>query len=213
MNDASRVSQQPTKFLLNRYSSPSLRPRPESYVEDVRAAGDAGLEWNGTAASGLYRAISTGAETGWDFSSRWLGPAGAMDGCHADSIVPVDLNTIMHKMETAMATMYEGLGDDDSVTRATVLRNNARRRATAMDCLMWDEGAGAWRDLRINVTSESGGSSSSGYGPFEAPASGVVRAHLTGQVTVGSAASDFFPLWGAGGDSGTSGGAAHSAQL
>ena len=93
-------------YRLNRYTSRSVRPRPESYYEDVESAAGAGLLPNSTAAGHLFRSISSGAETGWDFSSRWNGASGAMSRCRADEVVPVDLNVILFKMEAAMARMY-----------------------------------------------------------------------------------------------------------
>lgn len=53
-------------YTLNRYHSNGTTPRPESYVEDSED-GDTATFW---------RNVRTGAETGWDFSSRWIGGDG-----------------------------------------------------------------------------------------------------------------------------------------
>jgi len=63
------TSQQPKgagSYTLNRYYSNGTTPRPESYLEDVT---------NGDSKS-FWRNVRTGAETGWDFSSRWIGGDG-----------------------------------------------------------------------------------------------------------------------------------------
>eukprot|EP00850_Spirogloea_muscicola_P006204 SM000029S10499 [mRNA] locus=s29:440833:443559:- [translate_table: standard] len=53
---------------LSRYYAAWEQPRPESYLEDVAAAeGLAPAE-----AAALYREIASTAESGWDFSSRWM---------------------------------------------------------------------------------------------------------------------------------------------
>jgi alpha,alpha-trehalase len=53
-------------FTLNKYHSSGTTPRPESYKEDSED-GDTATFWNN---------VRTGAETGWDFSSRWIGGDG-----------------------------------------------------------------------------------------------------------------------------------------
>lgn len=50
-------------FKLNQYHSNGTTPRPESYLEDT-LAGNGSIFWNN---------VRSGAETGWDFSSRWIG--------------------------------------------------------------------------------------------------------------------------------------------
>ena len=56
-----------------------------------------------------YRQIRAGAESGWDFSSRWIRPneAGEYDSTlqsiHTQEIVPVELNSIMYRFELNLA--------------------------------------------------------------------------------------------------------------
>jgi alpha,alpha-trehalase len=53
--------------LLNRYWDDRAAPRDVSYGADVETA-----QQSGRVAIQLYRDLRAGAETGWDFSSRWL---------------------------------------------------------------------------------------------------------------------------------------------
>ena len=93
-------------FLLNRYYSNTTLPRPESYEEDVETS-----ESTARNASLLFRDIRAGAETGWDFSSRWIYPpfeeagmaAQNLSNISTTAIVPVDLNTFLFDTEIILA--------------------------------------------------------------------------------------------------------------
>lgn len=70
---------------------------------------------------GIYANIAAGAESGWDFSSRWIRPdakAGAKAGSTDEypleriattAVVPVDLNTYLYRMERNMARLHDYL--------------------------------------------------------------------------------------------------------
>merc|ERR1712196_91810 len=55
---------------LNRYRSVRTAPRPESYFEDMESCKQS--ESLGRAAPEVYQALCSGAESGFDFSTRWL---------------------------------------------------------------------------------------------------------------------------------------------
>ena len=56
------------KFLISRYNCEDNGPRPESYIEDYSLAmKHAGTEQE---KNDMYWELKTGAETGWDYSSR-----------------------------------------------------------------------------------------------------------------------------------------------
>lgn len=61
-----------TSYVLNRYVTAQLTPRPESWLEDVHTAAAAGFGISDPGAQILYSEIAAGAETGWDFSARWF---------------------------------------------------------------------------------------------------------------------------------------------
>jgi alpha,alpha-trehalase len=56
-------------FTLNRYQAHSNVPRPEGYAEDVETATEAGVS-NPEGPNQIYVDLASGAESGWDFSSR-----------------------------------------------------------------------------------------------------------------------------------------------
>ncbi len=63
----------------------------------------------------LWTELTSGAESGWDFSSRWyIDSAGRNNGTLSDtrtsSILPADLNAIMCRNERLLASFHRILG-------------------------------------------------------------------------------------------------------
>src|SRR5258708_15918860 len=60
-------------FTMTRYAVGNSAPRPESYIEDYEAANGADLAapYTEQQKEDLYAELASGAETGWDYSSRW----------------------------------------------------------------------------------------------------------------------------------------------
>jgi alpha,alpha-trehalase len=83
--------------LLNRYWDPRNTPRDESWREDVETAAHSGRP-----PEEVYRELRAGAESGWDFSSRWLdGPD--LSTIRTTHIAPIDLNAFLYGLERAIA--------------------------------------------------------------------------------------------------------------
>src|SRR3569623_113091 len=80
--------------LLNRYWDARAVPRDESFRQDVDAA-----RRSGRPEDEVYRALRAGAESGWDFSSRWLGDGRSLATIRTTDIAPVDLNSLMQQLE------------------------------------------------------------------------------------------------------------------
>src|ERR1019366_267164 len=74
--------------LLNRYWDDRAVPRDESYREDVETVRHAERP-----AAEVYRDLRAGAESGWDFSSRWLADGSHLWTIRTTAIAPVDLNS------------------------------------------------------------------------------------------------------------------------
>ncbi|KAL4856740.1 putative trehalase [Chlorella vulgaris] len=125
---------------LSRYWADWSQPRPESYREDVSTA--AGLPPAGAAA--LWRELASAAESGWDFSSRWLADGVSLNSCRTTQVVPADLNAFLYQMECNIAAFASELGQAEL---AASFEEHAQRRLAAMQALMWDVAGGQWRDL------------------------------------------------------------------
>lgn len=79
---------------LARYWADWRRPRPEAWAHDMALAQGLGAN----AAAALWHQLASAAESGWDFSSRWMDPGG--DGAGLASLattwlVPADLNALL----------------------------------------------------------------------------------------------------------------------
>jgi alpha,alpha-trehalase len=89
-----RVVQMPNGLIMNRYYDNKMTPRPESYKEDVETAHGK----NGDEISALYLHLRAGAESGWDFSSRWFDDPSDIKTIHTTDIIPVDLNSLLYQL-------------------------------------------------------------------------------------------------------------------
>jgi alpha,alpha-trehalase len=116
--------------LLNRYWDDGNGPRDESWREDLETAKESKRP-----AAIVYRELRAGAESGWDYSSRWLDDGGRLSTIHVTDIAPVDLNCLMQHLELVLSRAY-GLSGDSA--RAKLYAARATVRAGAIRRLMWD---------------------------------------------------------------------------
>ena len=103
-----------TTYTLNRYAVENNQPRPESYIEDYYTAtnesfyAESGIIYpatslNDSEVAQLYADLASGAESGWDYTARWIrNPSDAINDVYFPlrtlntyNIVPVDLNSIL----------------------------------------------------------------------------------------------------------------------
>ncbi len=129
----------PDGALLNRYWDARTTPREESYAEDVATAAS-----SRRLPSAIYRDLRAGAESGWDFSSRWLGDPRDLGTIRTTEIAPVDLNSLMYGMERMIAIACARLADLPCA-REYVARANAR--ANALRGEFWNAREGRFADL------------------------------------------------------------------
>ena len=128
----------PDGALLNRYWDDRAAPRDESYREDIETAHRAIRP-----AAEVYEDLRAGAESGWDFSSRWLADGKDLSTIRTTAIAPVDLNTLMMHLEATLAKAYQLKGKLEEAQRYRALADN--RRAT-IGRLMWNAQAGFFAD-------------------------------------------------------------------
>ncbi len=91
----------------------------------------------------MYRELRSAAESGWDFSSRWLADGRSLATIRTTSIVPVDLNSLLYGLEQAIARDCGEIHDrscaDDFSARAV-------RRAAGISHYLWDPESGSFSD-------------------------------------------------------------------
>ena len=108
----------PDGSILNRYYDVDDKPRQESYKEDFDVAENAAqqLAMQIKVASpealqkildnkkaDVCRNLRSGAESGWDFSSRWLADENNIVTIQTTNIIPVDLNCLLYNLEGVIA--------------------------------------------------------------------------------------------------------------
>lgn len=116
--------------VLNRYWDDHCTPRDESYSEDVGTA----AEIPERTPSDVWRDLRAGAESGWDFSSRWCADPERLCTIETTSIVPVDLNSLMWALEKAIARGSAHIGDDAAFQE---FETRAAARASAIRRYLW----------------------------------------------------------------------------
>lgn len=127
---------------LNRYWDDAETPRPESYAEDLAVAAA-----SRRSAPALYRDLRAACESGWDFSSRWLGTPTSLGSIRTTRVVPVDLNALLYHLERVLADANGKVGGGGSPYAQC-----AEARATSLRTLFFDDAAG----LFVDVSSETG---------------------------------------------------------
>ena len=129
----------PDGEILNRYWDENNTPRPESYREDIELAV---LSKNETA--DIFRHLRAGAESGWDYSSRWFSNVNAFESINTTDIVPVDLNCLLLHLEEKIAAGYQHL-KNEMVSRRFFEAAEKRRQAIQKYC--WNEEEGFYFDF------------------------------------------------------------------
>jgi alpha,alpha-trehalase len=123
---------------LNRYWDDRAEPRDESYREDIETARKSHRD-----PAEVYRNIRAAAESGWDFSTRWLADGHSLSTIRTTSVLPVDLNCLMVHLEQTLAKAYRIKGDGDWSSHFAAL---AVRREAAIRKLMWNARSHAFTD-------------------------------------------------------------------
>ena len=95
---------------LSIYSDSLSSPRPEAFLQDINTAlrrSTKGVE--SSAELDIYRDIRAAAESGWDFSSRWLvqkNDEWDITSIQTTHIVPHDLNCLLFIAESTLASHH-----------------------------------------------------------------------------------------------------------
>ena len=136
MNSGRTIVLEETK-ILNHYSDKYDSPRPESFKEDFHLASEA------KDFKVRCRDLRAGAESGWDFSSRWFKVENDFKTIHTTEILPIDLNCLLYNLEMLLMGCYYMNNDG---AKAASYRDDALRRAGAINKYFWNEVKGFYFD-------------------------------------------------------------------
>jgi len=139
-----RVVRMPDGSVLNRHYDDRDTPRDESFAEDVETAAKAAPR----PATDTQRNLRAGAESGWDFSSRWLRDPQSLATIHTTDIVPVDLNSLLWAMERRIAERCKIAADRPCATAFTKL---AAKRKAAIDRYLWQTSTARYADWDLST--------------------------------------------------------------
>ncbi|MDT0621523.1 alpha,alpha-trehalase TreF [Croceitalea vernalis] len=128
---------------LNRYWDAGDTPRPEAYKEDTHLASD--LETQEEKLR-LYKDLRSGAESGWDFSSRWFLESDNFSSTSTTSILPIDLNCLLYHHERLLAIGSRLKGD---MKASQYFNTKAGQRQRLIQEYMWDEEKSFFMDFNF----------------------------------------------------------------
>ncbi|KAG6548660.1 hypothetical protein Mapa_009814 [Marchantia paleacea] len=177
-HSVSVVDAQGNQHSLSRYYANWNSPRPESYVYDREVAESVSTATKEETAQ-LYNDIATGAETGWDFSSRWMADRYNLSTLRTSRIVPADLNALLFQLESNIAHFARLLADDGT---SAEYEKHAESRKAAIEAVLWNDESKQWNDYWL---------------PDNASCSGPTTTVAFDRIALNTdaMASNFVPLW------------------
>jgi alpha,alpha-trehalase len=130
--------------VLNRYWDDLAEPRPEAYRHDF----ELGQRVPEGQREAFYRNVRAAAESGWDFSSRWLRDPNDLRTIETTDLVPVDLNALLYDAERLIAALrtFRGRAGDAALARRFTAAAADRRRAVLATA--YDPATGFFFDVR-----------------------------------------------------------------
>lgn len=141
VKSSEHVVRMPDSSMLNRYWDESIAPREEGFQEDL----EIGRRLEESAE--FYRNIRAGAESGWDFSSRWFADDRGLASIRVTDLVPVDLNVLLYLTEDLLARVYQREGKPKLSEK---FNNLASARRDAIQKYLWDRKSGWYYDYSIS---------------------------------------------------------------
>lgn len=138
----------PNGTVLNRYYDQDARPRQESFYEDSTL----GQQVDASILPKLYKNLRSGAESGWDFSSRWLINDDNLSTLQVTDLIPVDLNCLLYHLELTLSKAYKETGN---LLQSNYYSQLAEKRKKAINTYCWNTQKQFYCDYNIRTHSLS----------------------------------------------------------
>jgi alpha,alpha-trehalase len=139
-----RAVRLPSGAVLNRYWDDRPEPRPESHREDHALA----ERVPPARREALFRNVRAAAESGWDFSSRWMRDPADLRTLETTDLAAVDLNALLYHAERTVAALRRARGRPGDAAVAARFADAAERRRAALLAAAYDPAAGWFFDVR-----------------------------------------------------------------
>jgi len=144
------VSMDNKMYKLARYRVEVDGPRPESYEEDHSLASKLAegerKEW--------YSHMKSGAESGWDYSSRWFATTQSRSAedellsVETGNIIPVDLNAFLCKNAEIMENLFLQVEKPEKAAEYREIREELKE---AIRAVLFNTSDGMWYDYNIKT--------------------------------------------------------------
>ncbi|HKC41586.1 MAG TPA: alpha,alpha-trehalase TreF [Gemmatimonadales bacterium] len=139
-----RVVRLPDGPVLNRYWDDLAEPRPEAYRPDYEVA----QNLPDSLREGFYRNAKATAESGWDFSSRWMRDPKDLRTLETTDLLPIDLNSLLYHTERTIAALRAFRHQPGDSAVAAQFSKAAAVRRQALVNIAWDVTRGFFYDVR-----------------------------------------------------------------
>ncbi|GBR72795.1 trehalase [Acetobacter tropicalis NRIC 0312] len=123
-------------------------PRDESYPQDLATARQTQRN-----ANDLWRDLRAGAETGWDYSSRWLADGKTLSTIQTTSLLTIEYNCLMVHLMQTLSHAYALSGDKG---KSASYMQQAKQLQDAINHYLWDEKEGAYFDYNWKTGKPTG---------------------------------------------------------
>jgi alpha,alpha-trehalase len=131
----------PDGCILNRYWDENNTPRPEAYKEDTELS-----KISQQKPEKLFLNLRAAAESGWDFSSRWLSDPKDLASISTTDIIPVDLNCLLFNLEKTISLTYRLMDDEENSLHFELLAENRKK---AINQYFWNKEKGFYFDYNL----------------------------------------------------------------
>jgi alpha,alpha-trehalase len=101
------------------------------------------LKQNKHTADVMFSNFKSGAESGWDFSSRWFRDPMDIKTIEIINHIPVDLNSVFLRNLEIIQKLYEKKNNEKKVKEYQAL---VQERIDAINTVLWNRNAGVWND-------------------------------------------------------------------
>ena len=139
-----RVVRSRNGAMLNRYWDDRAEPRPEAFRAEVAL----GQRVPADQRAAFYRERRATAESGWDFSSRWMRDPTDMRTLETTGLAPVDLNSLLYGGEYLIAALLRFRAAPGDAAEARRYDSVAAGRRRALLAAAFDSASGFFYDVR-----------------------------------------------------------------
>ncbi|MBC7652381.1 MAG: alpha,alpha-trehalase TreA [Deinococcales bacterium] len=157
----------PDGSILNRYYDADNAPRQESYKEDFEVATKASArlypESQTIKFQNVSRDLRSGAESGWDFSTRWFADGKNISTIQTTNLIPVDLNGLIYHLELTLAKANKLSGNMQQANNFNAL---AAKRKKAINKYCFNATTNWYFDYNITSKKQSTCMTAAGITPL-----------------------------------------------